>query len=83
MKGYIYEEDPIFGDYFKKIIGFGDIGFLLREIPRKQANDIILENHYSHKFYNLSYIHLGVFINQALKGVLQFGYAMNPLSMGG
>lgn len=56
--------------------------FGAREIERKLANDLIVKNHYSKKFYNATYIHLGVFICDELLGVLQYGYAMNPASCG-
>ena len=51
-----------------------------REIDRNQANDVIVKNHYSHKYYSATYIHLGVFMGEEMVGVLQFGYAMNPAS---
>jgi len=34
------------------------------------------------KFYNATYIHLGVYMNGVLIGILQYGYAMNPASCG-
>lgn len=55
----------------------------VRKIDRKIANELIVKNHYSHKFYNLSYIHFGVFLGddkENVMGVLQFGYGMNPAS---
>ena len=61
-------------------IGFGSQLFFVREIDRNTANEIIVKNHYSGKFYNATYIHLGVFYNSQLVGVLQYGYAMNPAS---
>lgn len=64
----------------KNIIGFGSDIFSVREINRSLANDIIIKNHYSHKFYNASYLHLGVFSCGEIVGVLQYGYAMNPAS---
>lgn len=64
----------------KEIVGFGDDDFYIEEIERNKANKIIIKNHYSHKYYNATYIHLGVFINKELIGVLQYGYAMNPAS---
>ena len=54
----------------------------IKEIDRKLANEIIIKNHYSKKVYNATYLHLGVFYNNNLKGVLQYGYAMNPASCG-
>lgn len=62
------------------IIGFGSNEFYIKEIDRKLANETIIKNHYSHKVYNATYIHLGIFSNGKLEGVLQYGYAMNPAS---
>jgi hypothetical protein len=79
MKGYI-EEPSLFGHGFVK--GFGDDAFNVKEISRTHANDVIIKNHYSKKFYNATYIHLGVYMNKEMVGVLQYGYAMNPASCG-
>jgi hypothetical protein len=62
-------------------IGFGNYEFYIKEIDRKIANKIIIENHYSKKFYNATYIHLGIYFKNKLLGALQYGYAMNPASM--
>lgn len=79
MKDYIYDDQQsLFGQ--REVIGFGDETFQVKEIDRNLANKIIMENHYSHKYYNATYIHLGVFIDKKLLGVLQYGYAMNPAS---
>jgi hypothetical protein len=81
MKGFIYDEQQsLFGQ--RDVIGFGDDAFCVKVIDRDIANDIIKKNHYSGKVYNATYIHLGVFIENSLVGVLQYGYAMNPASMG-
>ena len=81
MKGYIDRKDILGG---KSVVGFGEKSeFFVKEIDRDLANRIIVENHYSKKYYNASYIHLGVYINNILSGVLQYGYAMNPASQGG
>ncbi len=78
-KSFIYDSQAVFfGE--RKIIGFGNTDFYIKEIPRDLANSIIVKNHYSHKFYSASYIHLGVWVEGELLGVLQFGYAMNPAS---
>jgi hypothetical protein len=78
-KGFIYSEQlPMFGH--KDVIGYGNNEFYVKEIDRKQANKIIIANHYSKKIYNGTYINLGVFIDGLLLGVLQYGYAMNPAS---
>jgi len=63
-----------------EIIGFGSKDFYIKEIGRNKANEIIINNHYSKKVYNATYIHLGLYINNALMGILQYGYAMNPAS---
>lgn len=80
-KDLIYDnQQTLYGA--REIIGFGSKDFYVKEIERKLANDLIVKNHYSKKFYNASYIHLGVFIYGELLGVLQYGYAMNPASCG-
>lgn len=76
-KGYITEPSLVGHDF---CIGFGDETFAVREIARETANDLICRNHYSHKVYSASYIHLGVFIGATMQGVIQYGYAMNPAS---
>ena len=81
MKNYIYsEQSSLWGD--RELLGFGSEDFYIKEIDRKLANKIIVENHYSKKFYNATYIHLGLFVNEEIQGVLQYGYAMNPASCG-
>jgi len=72
---FIYSDQaPLFGE--RDVVGYGCV----KVIERNAANDVIKNNHYSRKFYNASYIHLGVFSDGELVGVLQFGYAMNPAS---
>ncbi len=79
MKEFIYhEQQSLFGH--ANIVGFGCGDFYVREIDRELANKIIIKNHYSKKIYAASYIHLGIFIQNELLGVLQYGYAMNPAS---
>ncbi len=78
-KGYIYEQvNPLFGK--PKITGFGFDKLNVQIINRVTANNIIKKNHYSGKCAISSYVHLGVYSNNELLGVLQFGYAMNPSS---
>lgn len=82
VKGYIYDgRETLWGA--RQVVGFGDKTFYVKEIERDLANDIIIKNHYSKKFYSATYIHLGVFADDELKGVLQYGYAMNPASQEG
>ena len=78
-KYILSEQISLYGE--ADCIGFGNNEFYIKEIDRKIANKIIIENHYSKKFYNASYIHLGVYFNKLLIGCLQYGYAMNPASM--
>lgn len=79
IKGYIYDgQETLWGA--RQVAGFGDKTFYVAEIDRNLANKIIKENHYSKKFYSATYIHLGVFAAGSLRGVLQYGYAMNPAS---
>ena len=80
-KDLIYDnQQTLFGA--REIIGFGSDEWHVKEIERKLANDLIVKNHYSKKFYSATYIHLGVFICGELLGILQYGYAMNPASCG-
>jgi hypothetical protein len=64
----------------RRACGFGTPAFHVREIHRDQANAIIRLRHYSRSVVANSYVHLGVFIDGEMLGVLQFGYAMNPAS---
>ena len=82
QKGLIYTNQiPMFAN-IRDIIGYSNGRLYVMEIDRDLANKVIIENHYSHKIYNATYIHLGVFMNERLVGVLQYGYAMNPASAG-
>lgn len=79
IKGYIYsDQETLWGA--RNVVGFGEETFYIKEIERDVANKMIMENHYSKKFYSATYIHLGVFSAENLLGVLQYGYAMNPAS---
>lgn len=78
---FIYsDQGSLWGE--REMIGFGTKSFAVRLLSRECANRIIRENHYSKTTYNNSLIHLGVW-GGGLLGVLQFGQAMNPQSMGG
>ena len=80
-KGFILSaQDSLFGQ--RDVIGFGDDSFCVREIDRDRANSIIVRNHYSKKVVKTSWVHLGVYIDGEIYGVLQFGPAMNPASAG-
>lgn len=62
--------------------GFGCRAFYVAQIPCKTAREIITQHHYSHRFVNNSYIHLGVFVQGVFLGVLQFGYTLCPACAG-
>ncbi len=53
---------------------------MLKTISCWLARTIIQTKHYSRRFVNNSYLHLGVFSGRDLVGVLQWGYALNPNS---
>lgn len=77
MKGYIYSEQLSMFSH-RDVIGYGESNFYVKKIERGIAIEIIKKNHYSGKVVNSSFLHLGVFINDNLVGVLQFGYLFNP-----
>jgi hypothetical protein len=79
IKDYIFsQQGSLIGS--RDVIGFGDERFEIKEIDRNLANKTIIKNHYSHKVYTATYIHLGIFFEEKMLGVLQYGYAMNPAS---
>lgn len=79
MKDYIFSERQSLL-WQPSPVWFWTKDFFIREIDRDIANRIIVENHYSKKFYNATYIHLGVFMDDEMVWVLQYWYAMNPAS---
>lgn len=75
-KQYIYStQSSLWGE--PELLGFGSSEFYIKEIQRDLANDIIVKNHYSKKYFNNSYIHLGVFNTEDIIGVLQYGHLLN------
>lgn len=62
------------------LAGFGSRSFYVAQIPRVEANAVIKQHHYSRRIVANSYVHLGVFIDGVQVGVLQFGYALNPVA---
>ena len=79
--GYLFDPNPdLFGR--REAIGFGEAGFYVRMIDRDLANAIVIANHYSGRVYGASTLHLGVFLDGIMEGVLQYGFAMNPASAG-
>lgn len=55
-------------------------GFVARVIKKKSADEYIKSKHYSGSVVWSSSQHFGIFIDDELKGCLQFGVAMNPAS---
>jgi len=49
----------------------------LAPIARAAANRIVKRNHYSEKWVNNSQVHIGVFLDGILEGVLQFGPSLD------
>jgi adenine modification enzyme len=80
VKGYI-EEQTLFGH--NDVIGFGTDDFYVKQILWELASKTIIKNHYSHKTDSRPHnkINLGVYFYNDFVGVLQYGYAMNALSM--
>lgn len=62
--------------------GFGCRDFYVAQLPCKDSRAIIIRFHYSHRVVNNSYLHLGVYLEGALEGVLQFGYALQSARVG-
>lgn len=75
------DQGALFGS--REVVGFQRGDLIVEPMDRDTANELIVANHYSGKFYNASYIHLAVVWGEELVGVLQYGYAMNPTSQGG
>ena len=69
-KGLIYSQQlSLFGDSKREVIGYSNGNLCVKEMERNMANEIIIANHYSHKIYNATYIHLGVYSDEELIGV--------------
>lgn len=62
--------------------GFGCADYYVARVPVALARETIINNHYSGRVVNNSYLHLGVYLNGRFVGVLQFGYALNPRRVG-
>jgi hypothetical protein len=58
--------------------GFGKRNLYVAAIQAATARETILTKHYSRRIVNNSYLHLGVYHEGEFRGVLQFGYALNP-----
>lgn len=62
------------------VVGYGAIDLHVELIPCWLARLIIKEFHYSKRFVNNSYFHVGIYNKRELVGVMQWGYALNPNS---
>lgn len=76
--GLVYRKNLFLEDYVSHFEHKS--GLLIKQIERNLANDIIKKNHYSGTVVNNSYVHFGLFLKDEIRGVAQFGYAMNPSS---
>lgn len=66
--------------YGNEIVGYGSKELRVETISCWLARLVISNKHYSKRFVNNSYLHLGVFADRDLVGVMQWGYALNPNS---
>ena len=66
--------------YEGSIVGYGSHELRVEVISSWLARSVVATKHYSKRFVNNSYFHLGVFSGRDLVGVLQWGYALNPNS---
>ena len=82
--GYLFDpfrlRDLFAPDGMGDAIGFGSEAFAVALMDKDAANSIVIARHYSRRIYLGSTLHLGVWIDRELVGVLQFGFAMNPAS---
>jgi len=70
--------EPVIDDGL--VVGYGSKELRVETIPCWLARAVVVSKHYSGRFVNNSYLHLGVFSGRELVGVLQWGYALNPSS---
>lgn len=61
-------------------VGYGSTELRVETIACWLARAVICQHHYSRRFVNNSYLHLGIFSGRDLVGVMQWGYALNPNS---
>tara|TARA_R100000654_G_scaffold73209_1_gene105759 strand:+ start:817 stop:1527 length:711 start_codon:yes stop_codon:yes gene_type:complete len=50
----------------------------IKMLPSTRANDFIRKNHYSGKIVTKSKLHFGIFYDNKLEGVLQYGQSLDP-----
>lgn len=84
---WIYSNESLVGfvqGATKKITGIKKGDLELKKIDKSICNQIIIDNHYSHKTATDAHtrLHLGIFFRGRLLGAMQYGYAMNPQSCG-
>ncbi|ODS22889.1 protein mom [Candidatus Endobugula sertula] len=66
--------------YDGDIVGYGCKDLRVELIPCWLARVVVSAKHYSGTFVNNSYLHLGVYAERELVGVMQWGYALIPNS---
>ena len=79
-KGMQVEQPPTFMMEQGKVVGFGSPELRVEVIESWLCRLIISNKHYSKRFVNNGYVHLGIFNHRHLIGVMQWGYALNPNS---
>lgn len=65
----------------KAVAGFGNYDHCIAVLSASAARALVTKHHYSHTVVNNSFVHLGVYQRNNLVGVLQFGYALNPVQV--
>jgi hypothetical protein len=74
----IYGDPVLFGH--PDVVGYAGPVLRVETIPKREADALVRQNHYSGSVVWSSSLHLGCFVGDDLIGALQFGVAMNPAS---
>jgi hypothetical protein len=76
--GLIFGPPDLFG--FCRAIACGDGLVTVRAIAKEVADDLVRHGHYSRSVVWSSSEHFGVYVDEELIGVIQYGPGMNPAS---
>ena len=74
------EHPPTFIHDEGRLVGFGSPELRVEAVESWLCRMVITAKHYSGRFVNNGYVHLGIFSHRHLVGVMQWGYALNPNS---
>ena len=77
------EQPPAFILENGVIVGFGSPELRVEAIESWLCRSVISVKHYSRRFVNNGYVHLGIFSHRHLVGVMQWGYALTPTAANG